>query len=109
MAKKREETREEARRKTLAAVAKEVDGEKQAEVITPERIALAYRRVFDGPDGEIVLADLKAKFNGTTIRIRPTGIDPYEVVHREGQRSLYLYLVEYKSPPPAPTTTESDA
>ena len=91
----------------LAEIAREIEA-KHRTPETPERIALAYRRVFEGPDGEIVLADLKAKFNGSCVRIRPAGIDPYEVVYREGQRDLYLYLVESMTPPPSPQSIQTE-
>jgi hypothetical protein len=103
MAKKRDVLRE-----TLHEVGQEVSATETKAALTPERIALAYARVFSGEDGEIVLEDLKAKFNGTTVRIRPTGIDPYEVVFREGERHIYLHLVEMKTPPPAPVSSEGE-
>jgi hypothetical protein len=108
MARRKAKVEIDSRVETLRQVAQEVDAELVKPELTPERIALAYKRVFEGLDGEIVLEDLKAKFNGTTVRMRPSGIDPYEVVHREGQRSLYLYLVEYRTPPPKPTTEETE-
>lgn len=81
----------------------------QPEAMTPERIARAYRNVFSDGDGAIVLEDLRRKFNGSTVRLRPSGIDPYEVVFREGQRSLYLNLCERMEPPVAVTHDEDDA
>lgn len=97
------------RREVLIEVAKEVDESLGApEALTPERIALAYRRVFQSPDGEVVLADLKAKFNGSCVRFRPGGVDPLETHYREGQRDLYLHLVEYLTPPPKPQQEDDE-
>lgn len=82
-------------------IRKEVDeAPAQPEALTPERIARAYHNVFSDGDGAIVLEDLRARFNaGTTVRIRPSGIDVHEVLYREGQRSLYLALCERMMPP----------
>ena len=110
MAKKRKTGTGNIRVDTLRDVAAEIDRELAApEVLTPERIAIAYARHFDdNEDARIVLEDLKAKFNGTTVRLRPNGIDPYETHFREGQRYLYAYLVERKSPPPKPQQEERE-
>jgi len=97
---------EDVARQVLHQVAQEVDAARLQAALTPERIALAYRRVFSGEDGEIVLADLKSKFNGTTVRLRQTGIDPYETHFKEGQRSLYLALCEAMEPPTPVTHNE---
>lgn len=93
----------------LQQVAEEVDAETLApDALTPERLALAYARVFTGEDGAIVLADLRQKFHGTTVRIRPAGIDPYEVIFREGQRHVYLSLCEAQEPPVQITHAEEN-
>lgn len=96
------------KKSVLQQVGEEVTAELTAEGLTPERIALAYARLFSGEDGAIVLADLKAKFNGTTVNMRSRGIDPFETHFREGERHLYLHLVESKTPPPAHTTDEEN-
>ncbi len=96
-----------AKKPVLRQVAEEVDAENLRRSLTPERIKEAYRNVFTGEDGAIVLSDLKAKFNGTTVRLRPRGIDPYEVVLKEGQRQMYLFLVD-QIEPPVPVTLEAE-
>jgi hypothetical protein len=71
---------------------------------TPEQIAEAYHNLFEGQYGALVLADLRAKFErGTTVTVHPhRGIDPYETHFREGQRYVYQYLCELRTPPPPP-------
>jgi len=87
-------------RKVLHDVGRDIDQTTvDTAMLSAERIAQAYKNLFTGEDGAIVLADLKHKFNGTTVRIRPAGIDPHEVIYREGQRSLYLALCEAQVPP----------
>jgi hypothetical protein len=94
-------------REVLHQVGQEVEQQAKAE-ITVERIALAYRRLFESEDGEIVLADLKARFDGTTVRVRSNGIDPYETHFREGQRYIYRHLCEAKVPPPPITQPQEN-
>jgi len=70
------------------------------EEVTFERIKLAYRRLFDGEDGSIVLADLKARFHlATTAKRRAHGIDPIEMAVNEGQRMFYVGICEQMEPP----------
>lgn len=62
--------------------------------MSEERLALrqAYGRVFTGPDGEAVLADLLRQSNVLT-RPPPT-ITVESVVFAEGARSVGLHLIE---------------
>ena len=70
------------------------------EEVTFERIKLAYRRLFNGEDGSIVLADMKARFhNGSTVKRRANGIDPLEMAFNEGQRAMYVGICEQMQPP----------
>lgn len=59
----------------------------------------AFKRVFDGKDGEVVLADL-AKFchlERSTLKISPlTGMaDPLAMAHAEGRRETLLRIMAY--------------
>ena len=86
--------------KDMKQVIFEEQQKKVVEEVTFERIKLAYRRLFTGEDGSIVLADLKARFhNGVTIKRRATGIDPFETHFNEGQRAFYVQICERMEPP----------
>ena len=59
--------------------------------------AQAYKRLFQGPDAEIVLADL-AKFchdNRTSIVIGGGRVDPYATAVAEGRREAFLRIRDY--------------
>jgi hypothetical protein len=65
-----------------------------------EDLKLAYRRVFNTDDGEIVLSDLKARFGFETTTFSD---NPYETAFNEGQRATLLLIVrmlaDEKEPP----------
>jgi hypothetical protein len=65
-----------------------------------EELKLAYRRVFNTDDGEIVLNDLKARFGFETTTFAD---NPYQTAFNEGQRATLLLIVrmlaEGKEPP----------
>lgn len=52
---------------------------------------LAYKRVFDSPDGQLVLKDLMrcSNMNSSTV-----GADPYETYFNEGARSIVLRITK---------------
>ena len=83
------------------------DDKHHVQMMTPERIAEAYRNLFAGVEGQIVLADLRARFHlGVTIKKRANGIDPYETHFNEGQRSIYVALCEKLQPPASLASSE---
>ena len=65
-----------------------------------EDLKLAYRRVFNTDNGEIVLSDLKARFG---FEITTFSDNPYNSAFNEGQRATVLLIVrmltEEKEPP----------
>lgn len=58
------------------------------------RLQQAYRKLFSGEDGRIVLDDLAAKFyiHRSTVDI---GCDSVCLACREGQRGAVLYILEW--------------
>ena len=55
--------------------------------------ATLYRRVFDSPEGQKVLADLEAMFNGTTLKKAPDKtIDLNASLAAAGCREVVLYI-----------------
>jgi len=61
------------------------------DVITRRReVVSAYQRMFDSPEGQIVLHDMMKAFNffGTS-----ASQDPYETHFNEGQRSVILTIL----------------
>jgi hypothetical protein len=55
--------------------------------------AIAYRRVFDSPDGKKLLDDLQRQFGGTTLKKAPDGtIDSNASLASAGAREVILYI-----------------
>ena len=57
------------------------------------RIRAAYRGVFSGPDGELVLQDLLKFCNGGNQSFVPG--EPYETAFNEGKRRVALRIVAF--------------
>ena len=57
--------------------------------MNPEELRAAYKLILKSKDGEVVLADLEARYhiNGSTF-----SVDPCETAYREGQRTVVLFL-----------------
>ncbi len=57
----------------------------------------AYLDVFGTDNGKLVLADLKTRADFDYIKAQPVGndnhTDIYQVMHREGKRSIVAYIV----------------
>lgn len=59
-----------------------------------QRIAdtlLAYRRLFDSPEGKVVLYDLMKSCH--VLQTVHTSGDPYETAYKEGERSVVLRIL----------------
>jgi len=52
----------------------------------------AYQQVFKGPNAELVMKDLEAQFNRTTLRKVNGVIDPYSSIAAAGCREVLLYI-----------------
>ena len=56
---------------------------------------VAYRHVFRSPEGKVVLADLKAKFDQScTVKLRGDDVLPYGTVAASGARDVYLHIID---------------
>jgi hypothetical protein len=75
---------------------------------SPPRLHQAYRRTFDSPEGELVLADLERRGFGLTPHFDP---DPQRTAYNEGRRSLLLHILAMIEEDPAalnPTPNQED-
>jgi hypothetical protein len=57
-----------------------------------QRTINAYHRVFLGPEGEIVLADLRKSFGTDFQAFLPGNYDPIAAALRDGQRGAVLHI-----------------
>lgn len=55
-------------------------------------LRIAYKNVFSGDNGNLVLADLGIFCNSTDSTVRTKPIDPYDVLHKEGMRRVFLRI-----------------
>ena len=60
-----------------------------------EDLNLAYRRTFNTEDGQVVLADLKARFSFEASTFVPN--DPHYSAFKEGQRDAVLLVIRMLS------------
>lgn len=57
------------------------------------RIQEAYQKIFNTPDGAIVLADLRLRtaFDEPTYKL---GLEPWQPAYRDGAQSTFRYILE---------------
>jgi len=55
-----------------------------------------YERLFNSPDGKVVLEDLEFRFNGTTLKSHDGVIDPYRSIAAGGCREVLLYISQMR-------------
>lgn len=78
---------------------READGREAVEL--RRELAEAYARVFDGPDGEAVFADLMLLGR---VELPIFSSDALELAHAEGRRSLALHVRRMRAEGRAGTT-----
>lgn len=64
------------------------------EGMTPSKLQVIYQEVFNTIAGQIVIADLGAKYGNrsTVIRDKDEAIDPFDMAVREGERRVLLRI-----------------
>ena len=55
-----------------------------------------YDRVFASPDGQLIMADLEARFGGTTLKKVEKVIDPHASIAAAGCREVLLYIQQMR-------------
>ena len=91
-----------------------------AEEVAELRVCEAFRTVFSGPQGDIVLERLMdyCHFRMPTVTVDDDhAIDPSGMLYREGERGVYLFILEriglavdhgYEGDQPRPTTAKME-
>lgn len=64
-----------------------------------EQRRISYGMTFTSENGAGVLADLEARFCGTTVRKDNNGaVDPIAMAHAEGERNVVLWIKNQMKP-----------
>jgi hypothetical protein len=66
--------------------------EQVVEDLTPEQLSRIYMEVFNTDNGQLVLEDLKNRCHAEISTVSEGGIDPFQVVYKEGRRSVLLHI-----------------